>query len=451
MDRSANSTRADSSRLRPDDGRRVLAVHILHLSWEYPPLVYGGLGRHVHALAEAQAAQGHEVTVLTQAVAGGEPDQIVNGVRVVRVPHDPPAVPFTQEYLLTWVLGLETAMIRRGLELMADLDPDVVHGHDWIVAHAACDLSAAARARRAHPVALVVTIHATEAGRHQGWLPGDLSRAIHSVEWWLTHQADRVIACSEHMRWEIRRLFEIADEDISVVPNGVDMRSWSTSRREVERARDRHAPRSPLLVYVGRLEWEKGVHTLIEAMPRLRRRLPGVRLVIAGRGSAADTLRQQAIDKRVSSAIEFSGWLPERELHALMAAADAMVIPSIYEPFGMVALEATALGAPVVVARSGGLSEFVREGETGYTFTPGDARDLARAITQAVQESASSAAMVRTAQARLRESYLWERIARLTVDVYERSLASAREHQRPTRSAWPPPAPAEGNLLIDPA
>lgn len=424
-------------------------MRILHLSWEYPPLVYGGLGRHVHALAEAQAAQGHGVTVLTQAVAGTDEDQVVNGVRVLRVPHDPPVVPFTQEHLLTWVLGLETAMIRRGIDLMDEMDPDVVHGHDWIVAHAACDLSSAARTRRTGPVALIATIHATEAGRHQGWLPGDLSRAIHSVEWWLTHQADRVIACSEHMRWEIRRLFDVPDDHVCVVPNGVDMRSWSISRREVQRARDRYSSRSPLLVYVGRLEWEKGVHTLIDAMPRLRRRLPGVRLVIAGKGSAADTLRQHAIDKRVSSAIEFAGWLPEGELHALMAAADALVIPSIYEPFGMVALEGTALGAPVVVARSGGLSEFVREGETGYTFSPGDAPDLARAITQAVQDSTSSAAMVRVAQSRLRESYLWERIARLTTDVYERAQASARTETRPTRASAP--VPAEGNLLIDPA
>lgn len=435
------------------------------MSWEYPPVVYGGLGRHVHALAEAQAALGHEVTVLTQAdtsAQGGDIplDETVNGVRILRARHDPPAVPFVEEHLLTWVLSLETALIRRGIEGL-EQPIDVVHAHDWIVAHTALTMTTVARYRTGEaapltgqarsltggPVPLVATIHATEAGRHQGWLSTDLSRAIHSIEWWLAHQADRVIACSAHMRWEIRRLFEIPDDAISVIPNGVDLQSWSTSRREVERARDRYAPHGPLLVYVGRLEWEKGVHTLIDAMPRLRRRLPGVRLVVAGRGGAADTLRTLATDKRVAGIVDFAGWLPERELHALIAAADALVIPSIYEPFGMVALEGTALGAPLVVARAGGLAEFVREGETGHTFAPGDVTDLARAITQAAHDTERAAAMVATAQRRLRESYLWERIAVLTNEAYAQAAAQPTRARR--ASDGKPPISVTGNLLRD--
>lgn len=423
-------------------------VRILHVSWEYPPLVYGGLGRHVHALAEAQAALGHEVIVITQASDGAPMDEIVNGVRVVRTPHDPPAVPFTEDHLLAWVMSLETALIRRGIEAL-EVQPDVVHAHDWIVAHAAVTLAAAARASTGRAIPLIATIHATEAGRHQGWLSSELSRAIHSVEWWLAHQADRLIACSDHMRWEIRRLFEVPDDDVVVIPNGVDMRAWTTSRREVERARNRYAPRGPLIVYIGRLEWEKGIHTLIDAMPRLRRRLPGVQLVIAGRGGAAETLRKQALDKRLSNVIDFAGWLPEPELHALVAACDALVIPSIYEPFGMVALEGTALGAPLVVARAGGLAEFVREGETGHTFAPGDAADLARAITDAVQDSAISAAMVKTAQHRLRESYLWERIAHLTDQAYADAATRPLRHRRASDNN--PPISVSGNLLRDQA
>ena len=411
---------------------------ILHVSWEYPPLVYGGLGRHVHALAEAQAALGHDVTVLTQSVAGAPDDAVVNGVRVVRVPHDPPELPFDEEHLLAWVASLESAMTRRAASLVDE--PGIVHAHDWMVAHAAVAI------RDFFPgSALIATIHATEAGRHQGWLPTPLSEAIHSVEEWLLHQADCAIVCSHHMRWEVERLHPAAAGTLEVVANGIDLRSWQAPARDVALARDRFAATGPLVVYCGRLEWEKGVHTLVDAVPRLRRRLPGLRVVIAGRGGATDDLMRQARDRRVASAITFTGWISERDLRALIASADALVVPSIYEPFGLVALEGAALGAPLVVARSGGLAEFVRDGVTGRTFAPGEAADLARAVTEAVTEAPVSRDMAATARQVLEKSYQWELLAAETDRAYERAHAmpGPRSHASPT-------TPPRGvNLLRD--
>ncbi len=408
-------------------------MRVLHLSWEYPPLVYGGLGRHVHALAEAQAARGDDVTVITQMTPGEAPDAVVAGVRVIRVPHDPPIVPFDEEHLLAWVMGLETAMIRAGFDLAEA--PDVVHAHDWIVAHAAVTLRTAfAKA------ALVSTIHATEAGRHQGWLPGPLSEAIHSTEHWLVHESDRVIVCSHHMYAEVERLFAdgaLHPDHVHVIANGIDLSRWRASRGEVAVARDRYGADGPLIVFVGRLEWEKGVHTLIDALPRLRRRLPGLRVVIAGRGGAAEDLQRRARERRVGSIIEFTGWLPERELHALIAAADALVIPSIYEPFGLVALEGAALGAPLVVARAGGLAEFVDDGVNGHTFEPGDVVDLARATTEAVRETNRSAEMARAARERLESSYRWELLAAQTQEAYQ--AARTRHDRMSSPPVWIPP------------
>jgi len=414
-------------------------MHVLHLSWEYPPLVYGGLGRHVHALAEAQAAGGDSVTVITQLPAGEATDSVVGGVRVIRVPHDPPALPFDEEHLLAWVMSLESAMTRAGITL--EHAPDVVHAHDWIVAHAA------AAVRTAYPSAsLVATIHATEAGRHQGWLPGPLSEAIHSVEHWLVHESDRVIVCSQHMYAEVEKLFgseSLEPAHVHVVANGIDLQRWRASRSAVATARDRHGADGPLVVYVGRLEWEKGVHTLIDALPRLRRRLPGLRVVIAGRGGATEDLQRRAKDRRVSRMVDFTGWLPERELHALIAAADALVIPSIYEPFGLVALEGAALNAPLVVAEAGGLAEFVEDNVTGRVFAPGDAVDLARAVTSAVQDAEVSAALARAARERLEAAYQWELLAGKTADVY---ASAAAHHGRP--DAPPVHIPPRGvNLL----
>lgn len=413
-------------------------MRVLHVSWEYPPIVYGGLGRHVQALTSAQAERGDAVTVLTQ-TADTQAQQVdVDAVHVVRAPHDPPELPFGEETLLAWVLAMQTAMIREG----ASLGPvDVVHAHDWVTAHAAIALRDIVGART-----LIATIHATEAGRHQGWLPGPLSDAIHSIEHWLVHEADRVIACSHHMRGEIEQLFGPPDDHVSVVANGIDLARWRATPARTRAARGAHAPDGPLVAFVGRLEWEKGAHTLIDALPRLRRRFPGLRAVIAGRGGHAEQLQRQVSARRMGRAVDFAGWLPEAELHGLIAAADVLVVPSLYEPFGLVALEGAALGAPLVVARSGGLTEFVDDGVTGRTHAPGDAADLADAVARALADPQGSADMARAARARLRESYSWSTLAAQTDEVYARALSSTRG----SRSVTSPRIPERSVNLLRP-
>ena len=397
-------------------------MRVLHVSWEFPPIVYGGLGRHVQALTQAQAARGDDVTVLTQSADQAMSMSHEDGIRVIRAPHDPPEVPFGESTLLAWVLGMQTGMIRAasGARPLDMGSYDIIHAHDWVTAHAGIALRDALGAR-----ALVATIHATEAGRHQGWLPGPLSDAIHSIEHWLVHEADRVIACSHHMRREIETLFAPPTDHVSVIANGIDLQRWRATPARTARARDAHAATGPLIVFIGRLEWEKGAHTLIDALPRLRRRLPGLRAVIAGRGGHAEELVKQARARRVSGAVDFVGWLPEPELHGLVAAADALVVPSLYEPFGLVALEGAALGAPLVVARTGGLAEFVDDGVTGRVFEPGDAGSLADSVTQTIRDPAGSQRMAGAALARVRDSYGWPLIAEQTDEAYARAVTDA--------------------------
>lgn len=396
----------------------ALRVRVLHLSWEYPPVMYGGLGRHVHALAEQQAARGDDVTVITQAAEGAPEVERLNGVDVVRVPPDAPWVPFDATNLIAWVSGLNTAMARAGLGLLRTTAFDVVHGHDWLVAQASVIVAEAAGAR------YVTTMHATEAGRHQGWLPSDTSRAIHSVEWWSTSAAARVITCSEHMKWEVLRLFEPSRSKVAVIPNGIDPAQWQVSSSR--RARTRRKYGTPLVVFSGRLEWEKGVHTLIDAVPRLRRRVPGVHVVIAGKGSADESLRRQARDKRVGKSVTFTGWVPEEQLRSLVAAADVAVVPSIYEPFGLVALEAAALSTPLVVARTGGLAELVHDGETGWTFTPGNPADLAAALTDALSSPKLARRLARAARRAVVDRHGWPAIADRTELLYHDALLADR-------------------------
>src|SRR5882672_3927462 len=110
-------------------------MNVLMLSWEYPPRVVGGLGRHVHALATSLARQGHDVVVVSRDHPDAPPDTVVDGVRIVRVTEDPPLVPF--EDLLAWVMAFNHSLTRAALTVLDTFSPDVVHAHDWLVAHAA--------------------------------------------------------------------------------------------------------------------------------------------------------------------------------------------------------------------------------------------------------------------------------------------------------------------------
>jgi glycogen(starch) synthase len=411
------------------------------MSWEYPPVMVGGLGTHVHQLAEALAAGGHEVVVVSRHAEGLAFDEVRNGVRIVRVPEDPPVFPFATE-LLAWTMAFNHALSRAALAVCEQSPPDVVHAHDWLVAHAATTV------KHHLGIPLVATVHGTEAGRHQGWLPGPTNRAIHSVEWWLTYEARRVISCSSYMRWEVTRLFDLPPEKVQVIPNGVRPDHWDTEAHRIAGARARAAGSGPLVLFVGRLVYEKGVQDLLRAMPRLRRRHPGIRLLVCGTGPNDAELRAQARALRLGRSVEFLGFVPEEVVAELAAAADCAVVPSIYEPFGLVALEAAAAGTPLVVADVGGLREFVEHGITGLRFTPGDAAGLADSVSALLVDEVLARRMSRSARAVVVERYSWTSIAAQTVACYRKAVQQERALLA-GRTAVPPLTVRlrDGNLL----
>jgi glycogen(starch) synthase len=396
------------------------------LSWEYPPVVVGGLGRHVHALARHLTSLGHDVVVLCRQEAGTDAathpttDTVVEGVRVVRVAEDPTHLLFEKD-LVAWTLAMGHAMIRAGLALLSGWRPDVVHAHDWLVTHPSITLAEHAG------VPLVATIHATEAGRHSGWLSQRLNQQVHSAEWWLANRADALITCSSAMRAEVAYLFEVEPAGIAVIHNGIEPRGWRVSASAVRAARAAHAPDgAPLVVYFGRLEWEKGVQDLLAALPRLRRAHPGARLVVAGKGVQGAALVEQARKLRVRRAVDFVGHLPDRALVACLAAADVVVLPSRYEPFGIAALEAAAVGAPLVASTAGGLAELVVDGVTGLSVEPGDVPGIVSAAGKVLADPGAAARRARAARARLATEFDWRGIAESTAGVYE--SAAVRDH-----------------------
>ncbi len=426
--------------------RAARPQRVLMLSWEYPPVMVGGLGRHVHALATSLAAAGHEVTVVSRHAPGVPLEEYVEGVRVVRAPEDPPRFPLATASLLAWTMAFNHALTRAALRAVESAEFDVIHAHDWLVTHAAVTL------REHLGLPLVATIHATEAGRHQGWLPDEMNRCIHSVEWWLAHEACRLIVCSGYMKWEVSRLLELSPGRVEVIPNGVDDRVWQATPGEVAAARTRFAGDGPLIGYAGRLVYEKGVQHLVSALPRLRERHPDLRVVIAGDGPYRAELQSEAHRLELDRSVSFAGFLTESELPAVLGATNATVVPSLYEPFGMVALEAAAAGAPLAVAATGGLAEIVEPGVTGVTFPHSDPHALAEAVDGLLADEISARRMARQARAMVAERYGWATIAARTAAAYaqagrEAPAYEARRAAEQLAEGRPAIVVPEGNLL----
>lgn len=419
---------------------------ILMLSWEYPPVLVGGLGRHVHALATALAADGHDVTVATRfgkhadGIAAAL-DETVDGVRIVRAPDDAPLFPFHNDTLLQWTLAFNHALTRTALRASRTQDFDVIHAHDWLVTHAAVTL------KHHLDLPLVATIHSTEAGRHRGWLPDDTSKAIHSIEWWLTYEARRVLTCSAHMRWEVNRLFELPDSKAAIVPNGVDIAEFAVDPQCAAAVRAEYGD-GPLVVFAGRLVHEKGVQDLLDAAAVLLPRHPDLRVVIAGEGPHEEELRDQASRRGLGEAVRFLGFVGGRELPELLAAADCFAMPSRYEPFGMVALEAIAAGTPVVAGSSGGLAEFIIDGETGLTHIPGDPLELSRAIDTVISDPALAQRLRDQAMDMVRERFTWQPLAAQTIDNYTLAEVQEREVNAQLVAEELRVVIPEGNLLV---
>jgi len=398
---------------------------VLLVSWEYPPLVVGGLGRHVDALSRELAASGHDVVVLTRGEAGAAVQEVRDGVRVRRSAVDPLAIDFTTESLLAWAQAAEHSLVRAALPLVRRWRPDVIHAHDWLVAQTAITIAEVTGAP------LVATMHATEAGRHQGWLPRPLNLAIHSVERWLAHKASTIITCSSAMHDEVTRLFDKPADQVAVIPNGIDPVLWRTTPRSRAAARSTRRGDGPLLVFAGRLVHEKGVQTLIDALPDVRRHWSHVRLTVAGTGPYMDELQALARRRRVARAIDWTGFMAEADLAALFGAADAVVVPSIYEPFGLVALEAAAAHAPLVVTDTGGLSDLVMAGAVGAACPPDDADALAKAIGTVLDDPEAARRAAARAARLVRREYTWQAVTARTVEVY----AGAQRGGRLSRAA----------------
>ena len=385
---------------------------VLILSWEYPPLIEGGLARHVRKLSEGLVELGIEVHVLTAGRRGIPPQRGRGRGQVHRVLE--PTRPRDLGEFVTWVERMNADMLAAGVELGDRYRFDLVHGHDWLVA-AACDHLA-----RRFGAPLVTTIHATEYGRHQGWVDKHPQSYIHGVERWISNRSDRVIACSAYMREQISDIFSVPEDRIAVIPNGIDPDDLPLGEQsELVRLRSEFAaPDEKLVLLIGRLVYEKGFQIALEAMPELINRVPGTRFLVAGSGTHEDELKKQAVELGLMEHGTFLGWIGDDVLHLLYRIADVCVVPSIYEPFGLVALEAMASGCPCIVADTGGLREVVPHGEVGLRFRTRDPEALGGMVERVLTDAELRESLIAEAGEHVLR-FDWSDVARRTAAVYE--------------------------------
>ncbi len=382
----------------------------------------GGLGKHVDDLAPAVAAHGVEVHVVTPRDQGGDSMETPSaGVTIYRVDTPP----------RTGRLLTDTQLANRELARVSEVlceslgGFDLIHAHDWLVAYAAVHL------KHRWKTPLIATIHATERGRHGGDLYTDLSWAINRIEDDLASEGWRLIVTSYYMAHELITSFGESSDKIDVIPNAVRVAEFAPQPKEAVTAlRRRYAADDERLVfYVGRAVYEKGCHVLLNAVPRILNETRKVRFVIAGRGPLLDELRIQRDRLGLGKVVRFAGFVSDADKRLLYQAADVAVFPSLYEPFGIVALEAMAARVPVVVSNVGGLSEVVENHVTGMTAQPGNSDSLAWAIVHTLNRPDWAAARVENAYRRIVENFNWERVATHTWEVYRRVLEE-RQHVR---------------------
>ena len=387
-------------------------MKILMLTWEYPPRVVGGISRVVYDLSHRLIKDGHEVTVVTYRDGEVPYYEDDKGVKVYRVDN----YMIQPNNFIDWILQLNFNMVERASQIIAEQGKfDVIHAHDWLVANAAKTL------KHSFDIPIVATIHATEAGRNSG-IREPNQKYINDTEWMLTYEANEVIVNSNYMKSEVQRLFGLPFEKINVVPNGVNLNKFTGMDRDYSFRRKYAMDNEKIILFMGRLVYEKGVQNLIAAMPKVLASYHDAKLVIAGKGGMLDELKAQADYLGISNKVYFAGYMNGKDVERMYKAADISVFPSTYEPFGIVALEGMLAERPIVVSDAGGLGEIVEHRVTGMKSYCGNQNSIADSILELLFNPELCDNIVKNAKIKVKENYNWQKIAQDTHFTYQKAI-----------------------------
>ena len=395
-------------------------MKILMLTWEYPPRIVGGIARVVHDLSKRLIKDGHDVTVVTYRDGDTPYFEDDKGVKVYRVDN----YNIRPNNFIDWIMQLNFNMVAKASEIIAKEGKfDVIHAHDWLVANAAKTL------KHSFDIPLVSTIHATEAGRNSG-IHDETQRYINDTEWLLTYESTEVICNSNFMKGHIQNLFGLPFDKINVIPNGINLNNFTGIERDYDFRRQYAADNEKIILYMGRLVYEKGVQHLIAAMPKILSGYNDAKLIIAGKGGMLDELKAEADALGLGNKVYFTGYLDSKQVQKMYKCADVAVFPSTYEPFGIVALEAMLAGVPTVVSDVGGLNEIVDHGVNGMKSYAGNANSIADSILNLLYDHQLAANVAKNAKAKVKELYNWNKIAQDSHFVYQKAICqTVAEHQ----------------------
>ena len=390
-------------------------MKILMLTWEYPPRVVGGIARVVYDLSRTLLKDGHDVTVVTYKDGDMPYFEDDRGVKVYRVDN----YMINPNNFIDWIMQLNFNLVAKANEIIAEQGNfDVIHAHDWLVAYAAKTL------KNSYNIPIVATIHATEAGRNSG-IHDETQRYINDTEWMLTYEASEVIVNSNYMKNELQRLFGLPYEKINVVPNGVNLNLFNGIERDYNFRRRYAMDNEKIILFMGRLVYEKGVQHLISAMPKILNGYHDSKLIICGKGGMLDELKAQVNSMGIGNKVYFAGYMHGKDVQRMYKAADIAVFPSTYEPFGIVALEAMLSENPIVVSDVGGLNEIVQHRENGMKSYAGNPNSIADSILELLYDHKLCADITKKAKNKVRNEYNWSKIAQDTHFTYQKAICQS--------------------------
>lgn len=402
-------------------------MNILILSREYPPNVYGGAGVHVEYLTRelANLSDGeHKISVLC---FGDQKEE--SGPLTVRGINPGPFSIKARDPRHEKLLEI---FLRDLIMAGAVQEPDIVHCHTWYT-HLAGFLI-----KELMGIPLVLTTHSLEP--HRPWKTEQLGTAYRISTWVEStayRNADGVIAVSGGMKHDVQELYRVSPEKIEVIHNGIDASEYRYKQDPNTLLRYGINPDTPYVLFVGRITRQKGLQHFLEMARYLK---PGVQVVLcAGAPDTREILSEMAarVERLRAEKKEEIIWIPEmvpkQDIITLYSQAAVFVCPSVYEPFGLINLEAMACGTPVVASKVGGIPEAVKDGETGYlipfepvgidTPEPRDpekfARDLAIAVNRLLNSPEARTEMGRKARERVEKEFSWKVIASKTLAYYE--------------------------------
>ena len=399
-------------------------MKILMLTWEYPPRIVGGISRVVHDLSSRLIKDGHEVTVITYRDGDTPYYENDKGVNVYRVDN----FMINPNNFIDWIMQLNFNMVSKASELISKGEKfDVIHAHDWLVAYAAKTL------KHSFNIPIVATIHATESGRNSG-IHTETQRYINDTEWLLTYESTEVIVNSNFMKSDIQRLFGLPFEKINVIPNGINLTNFTGIDRDYDLRRQYAMDNEKIILYVGRLVYEKGIQYLIGAMPKILQNYHDSKLVICGRGGMINELKNEVHNLGIDNKVYFAGYCDSKKVQKMYKCADVAVFPSTYEPFGIVALEAMLAGVPTVVSDVGGLNEIIDHGVTGMKSYAGNSNSIADSVLALLFDKKLCDTVSKHAIKKVKDLYNWNKIAQDTHYVYEQAImqTDAEKHAEET-------------------